>query len=350
MIWLLSEGIRSACLPADSLTLMGFEPLESMANPSNASVCPKLFQTEGICVDEAQLARKLELDQKNLLINMRRIQDLESLYSKYEAVIHSQHQLIGVNFTDYSRQLRDIFAKMVNNFSLCFHSMAWAQMGASCYLASGKASEHTFIEDGFTYIRIPPKEDGNRLFQGCLPIVDAICTFMTADSVTVQELTTVLQLNSTFSQSISTNCSALRVSNLCGEDCERESIQYFHNIFRPFRFDYFPSQFDIGNMEEVYSQYIGLGSENFFPSVASVSQALPALASKSRKIVAIKAEILPERLLPITPRRFLFVNGDPGVPVIAIGQDSRINIIAVTRRVAVDIPSLALLAMVFSFL
>lgn len=329
---------------------MGFEPLDAMASPANATVCPKLFINEGICVDEAQLAYKLELDQKNLLINMRRLQDLESLYSKYEAVIHSQHQLKGVNFTDYSRKLRDIFAKMVNNFSLCFHSMAWAQMGASCYLASGRASEHTFVESGFTYIRIPPKEDGNRLFQSCLPIVDAICTFMTADSVTVQELTTVLQLNSSFSQSISTNCSALRDSNLCGEDCERESIQYFHNIFRPFRFDYFPSKFDIENMEELYSQYIGLESENFFPSVASSSQNLPTLASKPRKTVPKKAEILPERLLPVTPRRFLFVNGDPGVPVITIGQDSRINIIAVTRRIAIDIPSLALLAIVFSFL
>lgn len=296
------------CLDAATLEQLGYQP-SALTVHSKPEICPSLFNTTGSCVSVEGLSSKMKTDMENLKFNMRKLQELEKLFNGYRAVIESQNRSTGVNYTEYSKNLTNIYALMINNYHACFNVIATIQMGANCLLASGDATRHVKINGVETTVNISYVNTGRRIFDICLPIVDAICTAMTTQSVTRPKIVATETFYTTFGDNLGNNCANISASIQCGASCFKQGVAAFMDMFRPFRYDFIPDDEDIAVMQEFYNQNVATGS-SFFET--------PDMEMR--------------RLQQIIPRRVVLVDGETDLDLLKIGANSGVSIITSEGR------------------
>ena len=216
---------RQACLSNVALNGLGFANLTAQVFVNNsASVCTNIYNTNGACVDPAEVRTFLDKGNKSL---KNRIDDGSSIGSAYNSVKNSIKNAFtnsGQAFNEtYFDNMRD---KASASRTPCLQAYATVNMGLYCLLTSQLAS--TYATDFTSYVQtsVNATTVGSQLDR-CLPLIDSICLFSYGAPISASF---VFDINTTLSTNVTNQtCTNLRAYYNCS-DSDATCLNNRHQI------------------------------------------------------------------------------------------------------------------------
>lgn len=263
---LLSAPIHGDCLTPSQLSQLGFTP----GPPTHVSdVCPDLFSEVGTCVDPSSLKQKMLQDMENLRKNLKNIGLMKGIFNQMTSLVNDQAQ-DTVNRTDYSFLIQGTFYRGISDVSLCYRQLSILQMGTSCHLSSGNATNGTIFTNKTTqigknralipqvFINLKLSKFASDAFQVCKYVFNTLCSAMTGNS-TIYDFQGSGTIQTGYSVRFGPTCEKLRQNRNCVSDptdpnsnCQSMLEILLEDMIQPYVFDYLPSASDIAQAEAYY--------------------------------------------------------------------------------------------------